>query len=280
MRYEVFLPFSLCLSLTRSWSIRDGPEQDELYRLRSRVRELERTVRVLMQKPLSRRAAAALEAETDAILGTTSTRKRKVDKDKDGDDRATKMLKLNTHTSDRNTFPEWVMPDASFPSPIDSPFSPYAPTPSEAHYSHHHYFQYAGDFTPPGDVPTPPYSTFPTPSSDAGSPFKVPEPPARRFSDGTSLANMLSHATMAATPESLAAGSPSAASVVSFAPIAGVAPPNECCCGVNPIGNEVLASLSQQLEAAHGVISTLPDHQVGGACVTVLGIASLIDAIA
>lgn len=272
--------------LTIVFITREGPEQDELLRLRGRVRELEHTVRVLMQKPLSRRAAAALEAETDAILGTTSTRKRKVEKDKlDGSDDKTKKLKCHTHSgSIDNGLPEWLpMPsDPSFPSPVaESPFSPFAPTPSETHFPHSYYHHF-NDFTPPGDVPTPPYSTFPTPSSDAGSPFKIPEPP-RRFSDGASLANMLSQATMAATPESLMASSPASASVaggVTFAPIQGAAPPGECGCGVNPIGNEVLSELAAQLEAAHGVIASLPDHQVGGACVTVLGIASLIDAIA
>ena len=241
-----------------------------------------------MQKPLSRRAAAALEAETDAILGTTSIRKRKVDKDKDGDDRARKMLKLHTHSSSSgDAMPEWLLADASFPSPLDG-MSPFAPTPSESHFphshhSHSHYQYYPSDMTPPGDVPTPPYSTFPTPASDIGSPFKVPEPPARRFSDGTTLANMLSHASMAATPESLAAGSPAtpgSISGVSFANIPGAAPPGECGCGVNPIGNEVLTDLQQQLEAAHGILASLPDHQVAGPCVTSLGIASLIDAIA
>ncbi|KAG9051695.1 hypothetical protein FS837_000084 [Tulasnella sp. UAMH 9824] len=273
-----------CVYQLEDPAVREGPEQDELLRLRGRVRELEHTVRVLMQKPLSRRAAAALEAETDAILGTTSTRKRKVEKDKlDGSDDKNKKLKCHTHSGSVD-LPEWLpMPsDPSFPSPVaESPFSPFAPTPSETHFPHSYYHHF-NDFTPPGDVPTPPYSTFPTPSSDAGSPFKIPEPP-RRFSDGASLANMLSQATMAATPESLMASSPASASVaggVTFAPIQGAAPPGECGCGVNPIGNEVLSELAAQLEAAHGVIASLPDHQVGGACVTVLGIASLIDAIA
>lgn len=269
------------LVLIGVYVFREGPDQDELYRLRGRVAELERTVRVLMQKPLSRRAAAALEAETDAILGTTSTRKRKVDKDKEADERARKMFKSHNHSSSDGSIPEWLpMHDPSFPSPAESAFSPYAPTPSDSHYPHYMHFN---DFTPPGDVPTPPYSTFPTPSSDAGSPFKVPEPPVRRFSDSSSLAHMLSYTTMAATPESLAAGSPiSPVSVsgVSFVPITGAAPPGECGCGVNPIGNEVLSELQQQLEAAHGVMTTLPDHQLGGQCVTILGIASLINAIA
>lgn len=273
-----------CVYQLEDPAVREGPEQDELLRLRGRVRELEHTVRVLMQKPLSRRAAAALEAETDAILGTTSTRKRKVEKDKlDGSDDKNKKLKCHTHSNSMdNGLPEWLpMPsDPSFPSPADSPFSPFAPTPSETHFPHSYYHHF-NNFTPPGDVPTPPYSTFPTPSSDAGSPFKIPDPPARRFSDGASLANMLSQATMAATPESLIASSPaSVAGGVTFAPIQGAAPPGECGCGVNPIGNEVLSELAAQLEAAHGVIASLPDHQVGGACVTVLGIASLIDAIA
>lgn len=109
-----------------------------------------------MQKPLSRRAAAALEAETDAIFGSTATRKRKVDEDKDGGDRVAKVHKPNTHISHGDAFPGWVTPDASFPSPISSFRSP---APLEFHYLQH--------------------SSFPTPSSDGGSAFKAPEPPSR-----------------------------------------------------------------------------------------------------
>ncbi|KAG8907449.1 hypothetical protein FRB99_004244 [Tulasnella sp. 403] len=264
-----------CVYQLEDPAIRDGPEQDELLRLRSRVAELERTVRVLMQKPLSRRAAAALEAETDAILGTTSTRKRKVEKDRDADDRARKLLKCETQPL-KDQFPEWAaLPDPAFPSPVDSPFSPYAPTPSESHYPHH-YIPYA-DFTPPGDVPTPPYSTFPTPSSDAGSPFKIPDPPARRFSDGSALATMLSHTTMASqTPESMAASSPA-----SIAPpsIPGGAPAGDCGCGVNPIGNEVYTGLLDPLDAAYNMLCSLPDHQAPGPCALVHYVLNLKDQI-
>ncbi|KAG8862472.1 hypothetical protein FRB96_001543 [Tulasnella sp. 330] len=270
----------MCVYQLEDPSQRDGPDQEELWRLRNRVAELERTVRVLMQKPLSRRAAAALEAETDALLGTTSTRKRKIDKEKETDDeRAKKAFKSDHDVDGGGATPGWMAyTDTSFPSPADSVFSPYGATPSESTWSHYNSYSVADD------VPTPPYSAFPTPSTDAGSPFKVPmDPVERRFSTGSSLANMLSQTGMLSqTPESMAGQSPVSpisTSGVPFSPIANAAPPGKCGCGVNPIGNEVLSGLQQSLEAAYDVINTLPDHQVGGRCVLVIGMASLLEAI-
>ncbi|KAG9005996.1 hypothetical protein FRB94_002136 [Tulasnella sp. JGI-2019a] len=271
----------MCVYQLEDPSQRDGPDQEELWRLRNRVAELERTVRVLMQKPLSRRAAAALEAETDALLGTTSTRKRKIDKEKETDDeRARKAVKSDHDVDGGGITPGWAAyADTSFPSPADSVFSPYGPTPSDSNWSQYNPYNLGAD-----DVPTPPYSTFPTPSTDAGSPFKVPmDPVERRFSTGSSLANMLSQtAMMSQTPESMTGQSPVSpisTSGVPFSPIANAAPPGKCGCGVNPIGNEVLSGLQQSLEAAYDVINTLPDHQVGGQCVLVIGMASLLEAI-
>ncbi|KAG8935754.1 hypothetical protein FRC03_006438 [Tulasnella sp. 419] len=247
--------------------LREGPEQDELLRLRGRVADLEHTVRVLMQKPLSKRAAAALEAETDAILGTTSTRKRKVDKDAT-QDRATKVIKTGTKSHDQEDLAEWLpVSDAALPSPVDSTsaFSPYATTPADSFYLPSYTF---GDgITPPCDVPTPPYSTFPTPSSDADSPFRYTmESFGRRYSDGGTLANMLSHGMSVQSPAFSAASPASPAPAMSMHNHSSASTNLNCGCGSNPIGSEVLQGMETNIDVAIDVLKALPDHQHGNHC--------------